>query len=454
MKISRSGVWIAAVFVAACEEPSERQPEGASDSAPMVMSERDMESGAPMDMQMESGSAGSRIRITSRQASLAGVTFAVAQNAALTRTVRAVATVVPDERRLGIVSARVDGWVEQLHVNETGRWIAAGEPLLELYAPDLVTAQEELLLAMRLGGTSAGDSLVAAARRRLAYWDISEEQIAQVEKTGAARRTLTLRSAFSGHVLEKLVIEGQRIRAGEDLFRVADLSSVWIEPAIFERDLPLIRTGQTAEITFEALPNQRFEGRLTFIHPVLDPQTRTVRVRLELANPGYRIKPMMYATVRIETTAPPAVIVPLTAVLPTGGRDLAFIVRGNEVVPREVVVGDRGDTELTVLAGIAAGDTVVASATFLFDSESSLAAAMQGIMLNMGMGLDMGGMDMGGMDMGDMDMDRGDMGGMDMDGMDTGDDMPGMDMDDPSATDATNREASDTIPAPGGGGGR
>ncbi|MFV1988684.1 MAG: efflux RND transporter periplasmic adaptor subunit [Gemmatimonadota bacterium] len=386
MRISGRSVWIWAALTTACGAPAESGQAASSEDG---------------GMQMDGGSAGASIRITSRQASLAGVTFAVAREAPLTRTVRAVATVVPDERRLGVVNARVDGWVERLYVEETGRWIAAGEALLELYAPDLVTAQEELLLAMRLRGTAAGDSLVAAARRRLAYWEISDEQIARLEETGVVRRTLTLRSPFPGHVLEKHVIEGQRIRAGEDLFRVADLSNIWIEPAIFERDLPLIHVGQRAEVTFEALPGERFEGRLTFIHPVLSERTRTVRVRLELPNPGVRIKPMMYGTVRIEASAPPAVVVPLTAVLPTGDRDLAFVVRGDRVVPQEVTVGDRGDTEVTVLEGIAVGDTVVASATFLFDSESSLAAAMQGIMLNMGMGLDMGGMDMGGMDMPD-----------------------------------------------------
>jgi len=390
----------------------------------MDMSSERMSPDTTGDMQMREESAGASIGITSRQASLAGVTFSVARNAPLSRTVRAVATVVPDERRLGVVSARVDGWVERLLVEETGRRIVTGEPLLELYAPALVTAQEELLLARRLGGTAAGDSLIAAARRRLAYWDISEEQIARLEETGMVRRTLTLRSAFPGHVLEKDVIEGQRIRAGDDLFRVADLSTVWIEPEIFERDLPLIEIGQTAQVTFAALPNERFEGRLTFIHPVLNERTRTVRVRLELANPGYRIKPMMYGTVRIVASTPPAVVVPLTAVLPTGDRDLAFVMRGAAILPREVRIGDRGDTEVTVLDGIAVGDTVVASATFLFDSESSLAAAMQGIMLNMGMGLDMGGMDMGGTD----------MGGMDMKG--------------------TGPETSDTIPAGGRGGAR
>jgi len=418
MTIPRPILWIFAALTVACGGDTARQAE--DDSGSMSMP-GDMTSDMSMSMPGEGDSASAPIRITSRQASLAGVTFAVARDAPLARTVRAVASVVPDERRLGIVSARVDGWVERLYLEETGRWVAAGEPLLDLYAPDLVTAQEELLVAKRLSGTSAGDSLLMAARRRLSYWDISEQQIAELERTGVARRTLTIHSAFPGHVIEKRVIEGQRIRAGDDLFRIADLSAVWIEPSIFERDLRLVSIGDAAEVTFEAFPGERFEGRVTFIYPVLDERTRTVRVRVEVPNPGFRIKPMMYGTVRIEAAAPPAVTVPLTAVLPTGDRDLAFVVRGGEIRPQEVTVGDRGDREVSVLDGIAPGDTVVASATFLFDSESSLAAAMQGIMLNMGMGLDMGGM--GGMDMGDggmqgMDMPEGT--GMQMGGDSTG----------------------------------
>ena len=339
------------------------------------------------------------IRITTRQAALAGVTFTVAREAPVERTVRAVAMAVPNERGLGIVNARVSGWVETLHANETGRLVRTGEPLLELYAPELVTAQEELLLAKRLAATAGGDSLVAAARRRLALWDIAEEEIGAIEASGEVRRRLTIRSAYPGHILEKQVIEGQMVRAGDRLFRIANLSTIWIEPAIFESDISLVRVGQRAEVTFDALPGHLFEGRVTFIHPELDMHTRTLRVRVEVPNRRFLIKPMMYGAVRITAGGPRGVTVPLGAVLPTGTRDLAFVVRQGGVVPTEVVVGTRGDSTVLVADGLAAGDTVVASATFLFDSESQLAAAMAGIMLNMGMGLDMGGMQMEGMDM-------------------------------------------------------
>ncbi|MCH8255648.1 MAG: efflux RND transporter periplasmic adaptor subunit [Gemmatimonadetes bacterium] len=411
-----------ALFGTGCSGRGGGEPPGTGDTMAASEPERQAMSGMDTQAEME-GMAGMQmntggpIRITTRQASLAGVTFAVASEAPLDQTVRAVAMVVPNERALGIVNVRVSGWVEKLYVNETGMHVDAGAPLFELYAPDLVTAQEELLLAKRLVSTAGGNSLVMAARRRLALWNISEQTIAEIEETGAVRRRLTIRSPYRGHVLEKNVIEGQMVRAGDRLFLIADLSTVWIEPSIFEQDIALVREGQRAAITLDALPGRDFAGRVTFIYPTLDMTTRTLRVRIEIPNPRGIIKPMMYGTVRIRTAGLRGVTVPLTAVLPTGERDVAFVLHGGAVVPTDVTVGARGDTTILVIEGLAVGDTVVASATFLFDSESSLGAAMAGIMLDMGMGLDMGGMNMGGTQ---MDMPDSADGGM------SSDSMPGM----------------------------
>ncbi len=344
------------------------------------------------------------IRVTAAQAALAGVTFAVAREEPPIRTVRAVAIATPDERALGIVNARVTGWIEKLHVEETGSFVREGQPLFEIYAPELVTAQEELLLARHLAGIGGGDTLRAAARRRLMLWGISEEEISAIEQSGEPRRRLTIRSPYRGHILEKHVLEGQMIKAGDPLFKIADLSTIWIEPAIFEADISSVQLGQRAEVVFDALPGHLLVGRVTFIYPELDMKTRTLKVRIEVPNRELLIKPGMYGTVRIVTHGPRGVVVPLTAVLPTGARDLAFVVRRGEVFPTEVVVGWRGDSTILVADGLAAGDTVVASATFLFDSESQLAAAMAGIMLNMGMGLDMGGMPMPEMSPGQTEM--------------------------------------------------
>ena len=344
-------------------------------------------------------SDGGPLEITARQAQLAGVTIAIATRAAPERTIHAFAEVVPDERLLGEVNARVDGWVERLLLNESGRLVQAGEPLFEIYAPAVVAAQEELLLAKRLGPGSGNDSLVAASRRRLRLWNIDSSTVAAIEDSDRVRRRLPILSPYTGHVVEKSVIEGQMVRTGDRLFRIADLSTVWVEPAIFERDLHFVAIGQRAEVQLDALPGEVFHGQVTFVQPVLDRRTRSVRMRVEIPNPDYRLKPMMYATVTLRVRGAPGVTVPLTAVLPTGEQDLAFVFRDGGIVPTPVEVGSRGDSTLTILSGVAVGDTLVASATFLFDSESSLAAAMQGLMLNMGMGLDMGGMDMGEMDM-------------------------------------------------------
>ncbi len=344
-------------------------------------------------------SDGGPLEITARQAQLAGVTIAIATRAAPERTIHAFAEVVPDERLLGEVNARVDGWVERLLLNESGRLVQAGEPLFEIYAPAVVAAQEELLLAKRLGPGSGNDSLVAASRRRLRLWNIDSSTVAAIEDSDRVRRRLPILSPYTGHVVEKSVIEGQMVRTGDRLFRIADLSTVWVEPAIFERDLHFVAIGQRAEVQLDALPGEVFHGPVTFVQPVLDRRTRSVRMRVEIPNPDYRLKPMMYATVTLRVRGAPGVTVPLTAVLPTGEQDLAFVFRDGGIVPTPVEVGSRGDSTLTIRSGVAVGDTLVASATFLFDSESSLAAAMQGLMLNMGMGLDMGGMDMGEMDM-------------------------------------------------------
>lgn len=381
-----------ATLAVGCGTAGDHAGGGVTDSTMAEMQGMDATGG--MDMTTETP-----IRITPHQAALAGVTFVVAREAPVERTVRAVAMAVPNERGLGIVNARVSGWVEELHAEETGRLVRAGEPLLELYSPELVTAQEELLLARRLAGVQGGDSLTAAARRRLTLWDVAEEEIAEVERTGEVRRRLTIRSPYPGHLVEKHVIEGQMVRAGDRLFKIADLSTIWIEPAIFEADIPLVHIGQRAQVTFDAVPGRSFSGRITFINPELEMRTRTLKVRVEVSNRRFLIKPMMYGAVRITADGPRGVTVPLSAVLPTGTRDLAFVAREGGVLPTDVVVGIQGDSTVLVTDGLAPGDTVVASATFLFDSESQLAAAMAGIMLDMGMGLDMGGMQMGGMEM-------------------------------------------------------
>ncbi len=254
----------------------------------------------------------------------------------------------------------------------------------------LVTAQEELLLAKKLAqdvasGTSdaarAADELLRSARRRLAYWDIPESDIEHIEQTGQVQRTLTMRAPVSGVVLDKSVLAGQKIMAGEALYRVADLSVVWVEGEVFEQDLPLASVGLQAIAEFEALPGAQYTGRITFIYPTLDPDTRTVRVRVELPNRGLRLKPGMYATLRFSGGRRANVLsLPRSAVLSTGERHLVFVRRDDgKLEPRVVRLGVAGADLVEILSGLTAGERVVASATFLVDAESNLGSALGGM---------------------------------------------------------------------------
>jgi len=332
-----------------------------------------------------------------------GVTFAQVTRAALPRTVNTVGFVTFDETRLATVNPKIDGWVERLHVDFTGAPVRAGQPLLDVYSPALVTGQEELLLArdlladaMERGGERPienAEALLEAARRRLAYWDIPEEEIDRIAEEGTVTKTLTLRSPASGIVVGKNVVEGARIMPGMSLFDIADLSSVWVEADVFERDLSLVSEGQHGVVTFEAYPGETFEGSVTYVYPTVSSAGRTGKVRLEISNPGLKIKPGMYAEVEIHgRPLAPTLLVPRSAVLRTGERSVVFHRMSNgDLHPMEVVTGLSSGDQVQILSGLQEGQTVVSSATFLIDAESNLGAAMAGMA-----GMDHSGMDMGG----------------------------------------------------------
>jgi Cu(I)/Ag(I) efflux system membrane fusion protein len=334
----------------------------------------------------------SGVPIDRGEAARLGIRFARATERPVATSVRAVGVLKYAEPRQAYVNARVNGWVEKLYADYVGKSVTAGEPLLALYSPDLVSAQEEYLLARRL----KDDTLAASARRRLALWDIPADQIDSLETRGSVARTLTLRAPRSGEIVEKNVIEGQAVQAGTNLFLIADRSALWVDVAIFEQDASAVHVGTPTSIIVDALPGRTFHGRVTFIHPQLDEKTRTLTARVEVANAAGALRPGMYATAELARGGRPTISVPLTAVLPTGTKDLVFVNRGDgRFVPREVQVGARGDSLVEIVQGIKAGDEVIASATYLLDSESNLAAAIQGLMLQMGMGLNMGGMETG-----------------------------------------------------------
>ena len=333
---------------------------------------------------------GKSVKLSAADARRIGVTYATAELGPLSKEVRTVGQITFDETRLRTISPKIDGWVERLYVNATGQAVAMGQPLLSIYAPMLVSAQEELLLAKRLETDVAGASgdtrqnasdLLASARRRLAYLDIPAAEIAEIERTGAVQRTLTVRATAGGYVLEKNVLAGQKIMAGDALYKVADLTSVWVEGEVFEQDIASVRVGQVVHADFEAMPGEHRMGRISYVYPTLDVETRTVRVRVALPNPDLRLKPGMYATIRIAGTARASVLtVPRSAVLSTGERSIVFVHEPNgSLSPREVTVGASNDERVEILRGVAPGERVVSSATFLVDAESNLGTALGGM---------------------------------------------------------------------------
>lgn len=320
--------------------------------------------------------------VLSREASdLIGVTFVTVERGELPATVRAVGTVAYDETRLASVTPKIEGWVERLRIDFTGAPVKAGQPLMDVYSPALVTAQEELILAARLvrdapegRALSNGEELLASARRRLAYWDISEEEIRRIEESGEPTKTLTLRSPATGIVVEKNVVEGDRIGPGMTVYRIADLSRVWMEAEIFEKDLARVAEGQSAMVTFEAYPGRDFPGRVTYVHPTVSVQSRTARVRVELANRDGVLKPGMYANIELQALpGPPTLLLPRSAIIQTGERVLVFVrAPDGALVPHEVETGRTAGRMIEILSGVEEGERVVSSAAFLVDAESNL----------------------------------------------------------------------------------
>lgn len=340
---------------------------------------------AGMDMTDSTSAGRVPVHLSAEQARAIGVAFTVVQRGPLTRTVRTVGQIVPAEPNLAEVTAKIDGFVEQLFVDATGAPVRRGQPLLTLYSPMLVAAQEELLAAHRLARAvdstdvdawRNAQTLIAASRRRLAYWDISADQIARLERTGEVTKALTLDAPVDGVVLEKMVVAGQAVSAGMKLYRIADLRTVWIEGAVFEQDVALVRVGTPARADVSAYPGQSFTGRVSFVAPTVDEQSRTVRVRVAFANPGGRLKPGMYATLFFDAViggGGDVLQVPAEAVVQTGERNLVFVVGdGGALEPREIMLGPRAGRQFQVLSGLNGGERIVASANFLVDAESRL----------------------------------------------------------------------------------
>ena len=297
---------------------------------------------------------------------------------------RTTGRVAVDETRVRKVNVKVEGFVEKLFADSTGKPVAKGQPLFSLYSPEFVSAQQEYLLASKTrtqlaGGAmqASGDALLEAARRRLQYWDVPAAELEQLERTGEARRTLTLRSPVSGLVTAKNVVEGARVSPADAPLEITDLSAVWVLADLYESDLARVKVGAPAELTLGAYPGRTYRGRVAFLDPQVDPRTRTVKARLAFSNPLGDLKPEMFGEVAFRTDARKGLTVPADAVLDSGARKVVFVALGDgRFEPREVRTGaSRGDA-VEIVSGLKAGESVVTQANFLVDSESRLKAAL------------------------------------------------------------------------------
>lgn len=356
-----------------------------------------------MEASSPPGAPASSVYISPARQQLIGVRTAAVEPRVLDTTIHTVGTLTFDETRVTQVHTKVAGWVDKVWVDYVGKAVRRDEWLFSVYSPELVSTQNEYLLALKardqLGKSpiaasrASAESLLSAARARLELWDVPEHQLRELEETGRVQKTLMLHAPFNGVVLERNVFPGQYITPEVTAFKVADLSRIWALGAVFEYELPLIKLGQQAEIEFPYGQSKRaLKGKITFIYPEIDTQTRRVKIRAEFANPGLQFKPETYVTILITTGGGRRLAIPKEAVIDTGSKRYALLAHPNGYFePREVQVGEPGDDFYPLLGGLKEGDRIVTSAQFLVDSETNLQAAMQSM-------IGMPGMDVKGSD--------------------------------------------------------
>jgi Cu(I)/Ag(I) efflux system membrane fusion protein len=349
-----------------------------------------------------------QIEISPEQQQLIGVKTVKVSVRPLQKIIRTVGRVEADERKLATINTKIEGWIEKLYVDFTGSYVKKGEPLAEIYSPELLATQQEFISASKWAGRQTGaarlseaphgehvetppatgsepvfdlqkmlakDAAAAldAARQRLRLWDVSEEQIRKIEETGKPIRTLTLYSPISGFITQKMAVRGMKVMPGEKLFDVADLSTLWIIADIYEQELPFVRVGQPARITLSYFPGRELSSQIDYIFPTIAADTRTAKVRLTLPNTGGKLKPQMYTNVEIRINLGKRLTIPESAVIDTGRGQVVYVDRGSgSFEPREVQLGLRSDGYAEVLRGLKNGEKVASSANFLIDSEAQL----------------------------------------------------------------------------------
>ncbi len=330
------------------------------------------------------------IQIAEDKQQMIGVQYGTVEYTSSGETFRAVGKVATDETRVVRVHSKLDGWIERVQVDFMGALVRKGDPLLTLYSPEMLASQKEYLLALKArdvmkagaiqSAVESSGSLVEASRRRLELWDLGKAQIDEVERTGTPIRSVTIYSPAAGFITSRNSFPNQRITPETELYAISDLSRVWIMAEVFEADLAKIRIGQGATVRMPYQGGVAFGARVNYVQPQVDPQTRTIKIRLEADNPGMKLKPDMFVDVEFRTGSPRQLTVPADAVLDTGQKQTVFVDRGNGYLePRLVETGERAGDRVVILKGLQAGDRIVTSANFLVDSESQLKAAMSGM---------------------------------------------------------------------------
>ena len=321
---------------------------------------------------------------------LIGVRTDTVKRESVKRTIRAVAQVQIDETKIARIHVKTSGWVDQIYVDFVGKLVRKGQPLFSFYSPDLVSTQQEYLIALRAQkdlGTSpfpevskGSETLLQAARERLRLWDISDDQLKKLDETGQVTRDITMYSPVDGFVTKREVYEKMYLQPETELYELVDLSTVWVNAEIYEYEVPFVAVGQTAAMTLSYFPGHTYKGKVVYIYPSVDPTTRTVKVRLEFLNPDFVLKPDMFAEVQLNISQATALFVPREAVLDSGAEQIVFVSVGDGYFePRKVELGARLDDRIVVLSGLKPGERVVTSGNFLIDSESRLKNAMGGM---------------------------------------------------------------------------
>ena len=328
--------------------------------------------------------------VSAEKQQISGVRFGRVSFQSMEKAIRTVGRLEFDEKKISMVNPKIGGWIEELYVDYTGKMVRKGQPLLSIYSPELVSAQEEVLLALKAKKilsaspitdvAEGGERLLQGARRRLLLWDISPKQLETLEKTGEIKKTMVLYAPSDGFVMEKMAFKGMAIMPGAALYKIGDLSSIWVIADIYEYELPFIKVGDKAQISLAYFPGETFEGTATYIYPSLDPKTRTAKVRFDLPNPEFKLKPEMWANVELKIPLGRKLVVPEEAVMDSGTMQVVFVDRGQgHFESRHIQVGSKVQGYYEVLSGLKEGEKVVTSANFLIDSESQLKGAMGGM---------------------------------------------------------------------------